>query len=128
MIGVWKLGNSFASGVWHRAVRCLLVIALIAYLVDPALAALPSPSGEANGPETVTMLSGIFAAPSMDELSSHNFAGYVRCSLHCFCHAIVLPDSPDVAILRIAELSKFSVGSADLSWIILVPPSKPPRY
>lgn len=128
MIGVWKLGNSFTSGVWHRAVRCLLVIALIAYLVDPALAALPSPSEEANGPETVTMLSGIFGAPGVDELSNRSLAGYVRCSLHCFCHAVVLPDSPDVAILRIAELSEFSVGPADLSSIISVPPGKPPRY
>ena len=49
----------------------------------------------------------------MDELSNRNLAGYVHCSLHCFCHAVVLPDSPDVAILRIAELSEFSVGPAD---------------
>ncbi|VUD75090.1 hypothetical protein [Methylobacterium symbioticum] len=127
MVRLRQRWDGYASGVWRRALVCLLAIALTVSLVDPALTAPASPDEEAGGPGIVIVLDAISGAPAADEPADRGLAGPGRCSAHCPCHAVIRPESPVVTPLRIARPPEFPLGTARLSSVASTPPSEPPR-
>lgn len=127
MVRLRQRWDGLASGVWRRALACLLAIALTVSLVDPALTTPASPDEEAGGPSIVMVLDAISGVPAADEPADRGLAGPGRCSGHCSCHAVIRPESPVVMPLRIARPPEFTLGTAHLSSLALMPLSEPPR-